>query len=189
MVLPGKGICDVKPSHSAKSLLLFEEEKLVCLHKKLTTNLAIVINYKILNSGFVKLFTNCKSCGTCSNNCNGCFSDFYLFSVTLYKKSLLRKVGFVNSIYIFDLIYLCNTNTPDLAVNQHFAGATFSYSALHGALSVLKTVLVNYFSGLMQRSCYCKPFLTGNFLTLEDELYSILRRDGQDRMLSDFVHS
>ena len=159
------------------------------LHQELTTNFTVIVNYEVLDSGFVKLFTYCKPGRSCSNNCNSRFPYFYLFSVTLNQKSILRKIRFVNSFYIFDLIHLGYANASNFSVNQHFACTTFSNAALHCALSVLKTVFVNNFSGLMQCCRNRKPSLTVYFLPFEDEFHSILRRNWQDRMLSNSVHS
>ena len=159
------------------------------LHQKLTANLAVVVNHEVVHSRFVELFTDSQTCGAGADNCYCSLEDFCLTAGPRLRNLFSRKVGLVNSLNAFNLIYFGNADTPYLAVYEHFACPALSNPAFHCALPVLQTVLVNHFPCLVQCSCYSETLLTGNLFPLKKKFYSILRRDGQDRMFGNFVHS
>jgi hypothetical protein len=75
-----------------------------------------------------------------------------------------------------------------MAVHQHFAGTALADAALHGALAVFQTVVMDRESGLVQRRGDGLAFLAADFLSFKYKFMEILFGDLQNRVGCYLVH-
>ncbi|MPM25575.1 hypothetical protein SDC9_72071 [bioreactor metagenome] len=114
LLLAGKAFCNIKTTHPSKPLLFFEKEKLVGLHQELPTDFAVIVYDKIRYIVVIELFPHCKP-GRARADYGYCCLENPDFSIGCLL--FHWQVGFVNTVNLFHVIYLGNTDTTDFAVD------------------------------------------------------------------------
>ena len=169
MVVAGKGLGNIKATHSTKFLFFLEKEKLVCLHQKLSADFIVVVDHDVVHTMLVQLFATSQSGRASPNNGHLGFKNLHrLFRVYLFGN---RSVVLRNFFNLTHAINLGDANSFYLSINQHFAGTTFTDATFQRTVSVSQTVAVHRKPRLVQGSSNGKPFFALDGLPVESEFY------------------
>ena len=183
----GEGFGDVESAHAAELLLLLEEEELVRLHPELPADGAVVINHEVVHPGFPEFLPHGESGRTCADDGDRGLVDF-LGRIGGRRGFHVVETVFPGAVYLLYAVHLGDADPADVAVHDHFAGAAFADAALHRAVAVFQTMVMDGKSGLMQRGGDGLAFLAVNGLPFELKCVQVFLRDVQNRMLRDLVH-
>ena len=187
MAVAGKCFGNIETTHSAEFLFLFEKEKLVRLHQKLSANLIVIVYHQVINTMFEEFFTTSKPCRSGANNGNCGFVNVDRgLGIALPD---LRGIVVRNFAYFMNTINLGDANAANLSINQHFAGAAFANAAFKAALAVGKTMAVYRVTGLVQGGGNGESFFSGNGFSIELKGNFFAYRNFEDWVNVNFIHT
>jgi hypothetical protein len=135
VVVAGQGRGNVETPHPAKLLLLLEEEELVGLHQKLTSDLVVVVDYDVVDPVLVQYLAGCKPgrSGTDNGDC-ACGRSGRIVVVHSFALGCAlwgsQPPPLPHRLRVMQIRLICS-------IDQHLTGATFANAALEAPLSVV----------------------------------------------------
>ena len=185
--VPGEGFGNVEPAHAAELLLLLEEEELVRLHPELAADGAVVVDDEVVHPGFPELLADGQAGRARADDGDRGFINL-LGRIGGRRRFHVVETVFPGAVHLLHAVHLGDADPADMAVHDHLAGAALADAALHGAVAVFQTMVMDGKSGLMQRGGDGLALLAVNGLPFELKSVQVFLRNVQNRMLRDFVH-
>ena len=146
------------------------------LHVKLATYAAVVVNYQIVYSKGIELFTTCQTRRTSTNDSHLRFIYFNFTWKLCTDFGNLVDTG-IDMVHLFDVINQCDADSFNLPINNHFACATLADTAIEAAIATINTMAVDWETGLMQGGGNGVALAPMHLLTVIDEFHYLALRD------------
>jgi hypothetical protein len=186
MVVASKIFCYVESPQAAEFFFFFEEKELMCLHEELSTDAVIAVNDNVGYIVFFQLLPGGQAGRACSDNRD--FGPEDLCGFVFEERARGRFMVARYFVYLFYAIYLCDADSFDLAVDEHFAGAAFADSAFKASISVFEAVAMDGETGLVESGGDREALLADDFFSLVFENCHFGRLYVEDGVFVYFVH-